>query len=248
MTGHGDRVVSVFPGRGALTSALAEELAADIEQKAPARGTYSLALAGGSTPRELYEKLAGPPYRDAIPWQRVHVFWGDERMVNREHADSNYRMAREALLDHVPLPEQNVHRIRGEAIPGVAADEYSITLRTICGDPPRLDFVLLGMGPDGHTASLFPGTVALRVGDRPATGVYVPRLCAWRVSLTLPVINNADRVVFLVAGKDKAETVSRVLSLDEPEKWLPASMVAPHRALAHWMIDAAAASLLDGKD
>jgi 6-phosphogluconolactonase len=157
-------------------------------------------------------------------------------------------MAREALLDHIPIPAGNIHRLRGEAAPGIAADEYSITLRAICGDPPRLDFVLLGMGPDGHTASLFPGTTGLVVGDRPAVGVYVPRLCTWRISLTFPVINNADRVVFLVTGEDKAKTVAEVFSLDAPDESLPASMVMPHRAPAHWMMDAHAASLLDRKE
>lgn len=226
----------------ALARAAAEELAAAAARAVALRGAFTLALAGGSTPRRLYALLAdrGAPYRDRIPWARTQVFFGDERPVPPDHPESNYRMAREALLDHVPVA--SVHRIHGEDPAGAAA--YEAELRSFFripadGAPPRLDLVLLGLGPDGHTASLFPGTPALDERVRWVVSSFVARLGTRRTTLTLPVLNRA-RVLFLVSGAEKAGALARVLAPPAGEPLLPAARVRPDGG-ALWVVDAAAA-------
>jgi 6-phosphogluconolactonase len=207
-----------------------------------------VALSGGSTPRATYALLATVEFASLVDWPRVHVFWGDERCVPLDDPDSNYRMARETLLDHVPLPTRNVHRIRGEMDPEAAAQAYAAELRAFFGTQwPSFDLVLLGMGNDGHTASLFPGSATLHEDTRAVVAVtahYEDRP-AHRVTLTPPAINSARQVVFLVAGAAKAETLQAVL--EGPADRFPAQFIRPTSGQLAWLVDSAAASRLKGK-
>jgi 6-phosphogluconolactonase len=221
-----------------------------------AHGRFAVALSGGSTPRATYALLATEEFASRVDWSHVHIFWGDERCVPPDHSDSNYRMACEALLDHVPLSARNVHRIRGEMNPEEAAADYERVLRSFfarqsrgkgIGDErpvPRFDLVLLGMGEDGHTASLFPGTAVLQEGTRWVVAHCVEKLGAWRVTLTLVAINAAARVVFVVSGASKAERLQQVLAGPYPSDVLPAQLVRPGSGHLLWMVDEAAAVLL----
>ncbi len=203
----------------ALAKAAAEEVARLAVQAAAARGSFAVALAGGSTPRALYRLLAGTPLRERIPWAQVDAFFGDERAVPPDHEQSNYRMASEALLDRVPLA--GVHRIRGELGAAEAAARYEDDLRAHFGERefPVFDLVLLGLGTDGHTASLFPGSPALLERRRWVVAGPGPAPSAERITLTVPVLERARAAVFLVSGADKAEALRRLLSPrpgDEP--------------------------------
>jgi 6-phosphogluconolactonase len=200
-------------------------------------------LAGGSTPKATYEILARD-YADRIDWSKVHVFFGDERTVPPDHEDSNYRMAREALLNHVPVG--SIHRMRGELPPDEAAAAYEEELREFFGAEglPRFDLILLGIGGDGHTASLFPETSALEVHDRWVVANPVPKLDTTRITLTIPVINAARSVVFLVAGEDKAEALKEILEGDADPREYPARLIQPPGG-PDWMLDRTAAGALD---
>ena len=200
------------------------------------RATARVALAGGSTPKAMYRLLASPAYRERVEWKRVEIYFGDERCVPPDHADSNYRMAREALLDHVPLGADRVHRIAGERPPEEAAAQYQQKLARL-GDPPRLDLVLLGMGPDGHTASLFPGTPVLQETRALAAAVYVEKFKSWRVTLTAPVLSAAAHVIVTAVGAEKAEALA--LALGAPPGTVPIELV--HAADQRWLVDRAAA-------
>ena len=184
-------------------------------QRCAEQGRFAVALAGGNTPRLLYQTLARPPWREAVPWERVEVFFGDERCVPPDHPDSNYRMAREALLDRVPIPEARRHRMAGEENPQQAAARYARLLETTLPREegvPVLDLALLGLGTDGHIASLFPDTPALDVCDRWTVAVWVEKLQAWRLTLTYPVFEHARHLWILVTGANKREIVDRVLN------------------------------------
>jgi 6-phosphogluconolactonase len=194
--------------------------------------------------------LSGNPFRSKIPWQDVHVFWGDERCVPTNHPESLYGMVWELMLSSVPIPPENVHRMRGEAKnPSDAASEYEEMLRGFfrlkIHEKPRFDLILLGMGADGHTASLFPGTEALEEKRRLVVANYVPALKVNRLTLTLPVLNNAAMVMFLVAGESKASSLRSVLHDTREEKRLPAGMIDPQNGRVLWLIDWAAADLLE---
>jgi len=205
-----------------------------------------MALAGGNTPREIYSMLAESTYRDRVDWDRLHLFWGDERIVPPEHEDSNFRMVKETLLDHVRIPDGNVHRIRGEVAPEQAAHEYAELLHDhFESDSPRFDIILLGIGEDGHTASLFPGTDVVEECKLYTVAVFVPRLDTWRVTLTFPVLNAAREVLFLAAGKSKSDIVQRIISIKQPSKEFPASMVNPENGTLHWMLDSEAMVLIN---
>jgi 6-phosphogluconolactonase len=205
------------------------------------RGRFAICLSGGSTPRRLYQLLAEAPYREAMPWDRVHWFWGDERFVPWDHPDSNYRMAREALLAHVPAPAENIHGIETTGDPSAAARAYQGVLRSYYGaealDPARalFDVELLGLGPDGHTASLFPGTKVLAEQQRWVADV-VGAKPEVRITLTYPPLESSRHTGFLVAGADKREPLARVLSGDQE---LPAARLHPAGELV-WFVDAAA--------
>lgn len=248
--GPGRPALHVAPDAGAAARAAAELIAAAAARAVAERGRFTLALAGGSTPRRLYELLADPgaEFRAGIAWDRVHVFFGDERHVPPDHPDSNHRMAREALLDHVPVA--SVHRMHGEEPDAaVAALAYEAELAGFFavppgGRPPRLDLVLLGLGADGHTASLFPGSAALEERHRWVAAPYVERLGVHRLTLTLPVLDAAREVVFLVAGADKAAAVAQVLAPAPGSARLPAACVRPEDGALRWIVDQAAAARL----
>ena len=211
-----------------------------------AQGRFTIALTGGSTPRRLYQILGSPPYAEQIAWDRWQLFWSDERCVPPDHQESNYRMAKEALLDLVPLPADNIHRIRGEATPRDAAAEYEKAVRRVIpGARPVLDLVLLGMGEDGHTASLFPGTDALEEEHQLVVANWVPHLQAHRITFTLPLINAASAVAFLVNDLSKAAVLKRVVQPDPGDPPLPAGRVRPASEAVHWFLTMAAASQLE---
>lgn len=234
--------IRILPDADHLAHAAAEYIA---EAAAATSGTFTLALSGGSTPKRLYQLLATEAFARRINWPGVHVFWGDERCVPSDDPASNYWLARETLLDHVPIPAANVHRIAGELDPAQAAALYEQHLRAFFGEQPRFDALLLGMGSDGHTASLFPHTPALEERERwVVANYYALVLPPWRVTLTLPVINAAARVMFLVSGADKAETLRRVLENEHSPQDLPARLVQPVDSELLWLIDEAAASRL----
>jgi len=237
-----------------LTQAAAERFVAAAAGAVRDSGRFTVALSGGTTPKKLYALLATAPYASRIDWPRVHVFWGDERCVAPDDPASNYRMTREALLDHVPLPAENVHRIRGEDEPAAAAGAYEQELRRTlaasAGAPSsrsggRFDLVLLGMGDNGHTASLFPRLTAVRENRKWVVAEYVAEVSMWRVTLTPVVINAAAEVVFLVSGAEKASMLHRVLEGPRDPDLLPAQIVAPGEGRLTWLVDAAAAAGLD---
>ena len=226
-----------------LAQAAARDFATKAEAAIGERGRFAVALAGGSTPEATYEVLAND-YAGALDWSKVHVFFGDERTVPPNHEDSNYRMTHETLLSRVPVG--SVHRMRGELPPAEAAAAYEEELRGFFGtsdEPPSLDLILLGIGEDGHTASLFPETSALEVQDRWVVANPVLKLETTRLTLTVPVINSARSVNFLVAGESKAEALKQILKGDADPRQYPAKLVRPAGGPV-WMVDRAAAKSL----
>ena len=208
-----------------------------------ARGRFSVALAGGSTPRRTYQLLAGDEHRNRIAWPQVHIFFGDERCVSPTDPNSNYRMADEAMISLVPIPTQNIHSIAGEGDPVANASLYQGDLQTFFDGAawPRFDLVLLGMGDDGHTASLFPHTRVLGEREAWVLANWVEKLGAYRITLTPPAINHAANVRFLVTGAGKAKSLHQVLrGARDPEK-LPAQLIQPTEGSLLWLIDQAAA-------
>jgi 6-phosphogluconolactonase len=236
--------VQIFTDPQSLAAGAAEHIVALAEGTIRANGRFSLALSGGSTPQALYELLATPAYAGRIKWERTHIFWGDERCVPPDHIDSCYRMARLALLDHVPLQPGHIHRIKGESPPSQGALEYEHELREFFGDQPRLDLILLGMGDDGHTASLFPGTKALHEEKRWVIENDVPAKRMWRITLTRSAINAAANVLFLVSGRNKAECLREVLEGEYRPYALPAQLIQPTDGVLSWFVDQDAAQLL----
>ena len=236
--------VRVFPSPAALTLAAADLVLTSAEGAVRERGRFVWGLSGGSTPEALYRALAEPPCSTAMPWRSTTVFWGDERWVPAGHPDSNRRMASEALLSHGPAAAANVTPVPTEGIaPGDSAATVEDALRGVFGDAPvRPDLLLLGIGPDGHTASLFPGTSALDERERLFAANWVPQMDAWRITATLPLVNASRRVVFLAQGNDKAEAVRLALNPPDDGPPLPAALVAPHDGALTWMLDKQAAS------
>ena len=237
----------IFNDIEALSHAAAEIFIETAAQAIEARGRFLVALSGGGTPSGLYRLLAGEIFRDKVDWARTFVFWGDERCVPPDREGSNYNQAYNILLRHVPIPDKNILRIQGELAPHKASDTYAQTLKEFA-DPglewPRMDLVLLGMGADGHTASLFPGSqMEVRSPTLAVTAHYQGRP-ADRVTLTPPVINSARIVLFLVTGKDKAETLNQVLSDDFHPEQYPAQRIRPTEGKLIWLVDTAAASYL----
>jgi len=236
--------------RGALAREAAERIIR-LGQAAVARtGRVTIALAGGSTPRRLYALLASEPYRALMPWSRTLLFWGDERGVPPGRAQSNYRMVRETLLRHLPAQPAGVYRMAAEdPDPERAAAAYERQLRAAFrlgpGAVPRFDLIVLGLGADGHVASLFPGSPALSERARLVVPVYRERPGTHRLTLTLPVINAASAVLFLVSGRDKAAMLASVLRAPEPAAPVPARAVCPRDGTLTWLVDRAAASRLD---
>lgn len=243
--------IEVLPDAQRLADAVAHRFVSSANAAIEAHGRFMVSLSGGSTPRSVYERLGAEPCASSVDWSRVHILWGDERCVPPDHESSNYRMAREALLDHVPVPAANVHRIRGEEVPAQAATAYERVLREVLRTPEgpprtapgfRLDLVLLGLGDDGHTASLFPGSASLEVRDRWVVAEYVRAVSRWRVSLTSVVMNAAAEAAFVVSGDAKAAIVADVLEGPARPHHVPAQLIAPADGRLSWFLDAAAAA------
>ena len=233
---HG-RVLRIAGSAEELLRAMAEAIAQRAQDALRQQERFTLVLSGGSTPRALYTLLAGE-YREPVDWGRVHLFWGDERFVPHDHPASNYRMARETLIEPLDIPVANVHPIpTDDADPARCAERYEQHLRQTFGGFPRFDLVLLGMGADGHTASLFPESRAVAEHERWVTVGEAPVEPRIRLTLTLPVLNAARGVFFLVTGSDKAEAVRRILLEGQP---LPAGLVQPEGGELMWWLDRAA--------
>lgn len=236
--------------RLATPEAVAEEAArrwVQVARSAAAeRGQFSIALSGGSTPIVLYELMRSEPWRSEVPWDQTFVFWGDERRVRTSSTDSNYRMAREAFLDHVPIPSEHIFRMPGEGLASSDARSYDQKIRRHFNlglqDWPRFDLFLLGMGSDGHVASVFPGTRAVSDRSNMVLAYEVPQLHVERITLTLPAINHARNVLILVMGQEKAETLARVLRGPTMPSTYPAQAVQPMDGTLVWLVDAAAYS------
>jgi 6-phosphogluconolactonase len=223
----------------------AAQLFVDQGREAVARSNgFAVALSGGSTPKRLYELLADPkePFRDQIAWNKTHFFFADERNVPPDHPDSNYRMVYEAMFSHAP--KTNVYRMAGEKPAAEAAEEYEDALVEVFGiHVPDLDLIFLGLGEDGHTASIFPGSEVLHETERFVAAPWVEKLNAYRITLTLPVLNNATSVVFLVTGESKAEILREVNYGKPNTEQYPAQAISPTSGAVSWFVDKAAARL-----
>lgn len=245
--------IRVFPDLLSLSRAAATEFAMRAREAVQARGVFSVILSGGSTPKTLYSLLADDPrFREELAWEKVHFFFSDERNVPPDHPDNNYRMVSRALLSKIPAPPRNVHRMATELADAAAVADYC---EQMLGEffelsPqafPRFDLVLLGLGAEGHTASLFPGSAALKETKRLAVAAWVEALEAWRITLTLPVLNNASEVAFLVSGAEKAEALRSVLEgPSDPSHW-PAQAIQPTSGRLVFFVDQEAARLLGRK-
>jgi len=236
----------------AVSRAAADDFVALARETVARCGSFSVALSGGSTPRRLYQLLAEAPRRTEVDWSRIDFFWGDERAVPPDHPDSNYGAAQATLLGPVGAPAERVHRINGE-LPDAeqVAREYEAELARVLGaapgaPPPALDLILLGMGADGHTASLFPYSQALAERRRWALSVYVARLGAARITLTPPVLNRGREIRLLVTGHDKADALHEALEGPREPERLPVQLIAPEAGRVVWLVDRAAASKLSG--
>jgi 6-phosphogluconolactonase len=220
-----------------LSRLTAERLGQLVNQSVQDSGRFAVALSGGSTPKHLYSLLASPGYRERISWRNVHLFWGDERCVPPDHPESNFRMAQEAFLSKIEITGENIHRMRGEQEPRAAAAEYEKELQKFfglnSGVLPRFDLILLGIGQDGHTASLFLGSDALNDTEHLVVAPFVAKLNSYRLTLTLPVLNNAANVWFLVTGAGKADAVKQAFSGSSD---LPAASVQPVNGKLLWFI------------
>jgi 6-phosphogluconolactonase len=236
--------VEIFPNVETLNAAAASLIVKIASDTLRAKDRFSIALAGGSTPESLYKLLASGEFKDKIDWTKTLVFFGDERCVAPADAESNYRMANEALLSRVSVPAENVFRLRGEIEAEKAAAEYEAIIKKTLGDDAPFDLILLGMGDDGHTASLFPQTAALRETEKLVAANFVEKLNANRLTLTFPAINAAKNVLFLATGAKKASTIKKVLSAETFD--LPASLIKPENGDCRWFLDEEAAGLIDG--
>jgi 6-phosphogluconolactonase len=238
----------------ALAARAARHFVELAEQAVAARGRAHIAISGGSTPKAAFQLLAdaSQPLRARMPWDKLELYWVDERCVPPDHPDSNYRMTREAMLAHVPLPATQVHRMEGELEPEAAAARYESELRNGFrlegAETPRFDVIALGMGPDGHTASLFPHTAALHEMSRLAVANHVENKDAWRITLTWPVINQGASVFFLIGGADKAQVLKEVMRGPRDPERLPSQLIAPAGGILTLLLDKAAAALLPPTD
>ena len=243
------RRIQVFADPAALARASAEELTRRIVAAARGGKRALVGLSGGSTPKVLYALLADEPaFRERLPWASTHFFFGDERHVPPDHKDSNYRRAKEAMLDKLAgvLPTENIHRVHGEESDAAkAAADYAAELRRVCGEgTPRFDVILLGMGPEGHTASLFPGTTGLRE-TAPVASAFIEKVGAYRITFTPPLLKNAAAILFLAAGPDKADMLVTVLESAnaEPDRY-PVQGISADDGETLWLLDKAAAAKL----
>ncbi|MDQ7029393.1 MAG: 6-phosphogluconolactonase [Ardenticatenia bacterium] len=244
----GTVALHVYDSPKAFVRAAAELFVDRAERAIRERGRFSVALAGGSTPRPLYEMLATPPWSGAVDWGRVHFFWGDERPVPPDHPASNYRMVAETLLAELPINAEHVHRVEAERPPEEAALAYELDLRRhfglAVGEWPRFDLILLGLGGDGHTASLFPHTEVLWEHRRLVAAPFISKLGTHRITMTVPTINHARVILFLVMGQAKAEAVARACRGHYAPDECPAQLIHPRDGELHWVVDKEAAGAL----
>jgi 6-phosphogluconolactonase len=244
VTGAPDERVRVFQDLAALSRAAAELFTTLAKRCISAQGRFTVALSGGATPRGLYTLLGSTPYCETIEWNHAHVFWVDERCVPGDHPESNFKLAVDAFLSSIAIPKENIHRIKGEEVPGRAAQEYEEELRSFFGTAfPVFDLIILGAGEDGHTASLFPGSASLRERTRLALPVHLEPPKLNRVTLTLPVLNHAAEVLFLASGRAKAGVVHAIVKEGNAMRY-PAGLVRPARGNITWFLDRQAADLL----
>jgi 6-phosphogluconolactonase len=240
--------ILIYPDAASLAEAAAATFVRVTTDAVSKHGRAFVALSGGTTPRQMGELLKTEPYRDQVPWGQIDVFWGDERWVPEESPDSNAGVARRTFLDDVPIPADQIHPFPTKGLePAAAAEAYARTMREVIGagdTVPRFDLVLLGMGDDGHTASLFPGTTEGRKGPALAVAHYVPKLDATRLTLAAPVLNAGREVVFLVSGQGKAPTLAAVLEGPERADEFPSQLIRPVDGQLVWLVDRAAASQL----
>jgi 6-phosphogluconolactonase len=245
-----NREVRILADANSIAQTAAAEFLEVAQQAVSEKGSFSVALAGGSTPKALYSLLATNPLLQAkVPWSKIQFFFGDERHVPPTDEESNFRMAEEAMLGKAPVDAKQVHRIKGEKRNAAqAAEEYEQDLRASfrlqAGEFPRFDLVLLGMGPEGHTASLFPGTKALKEERRLVVSNWVGKFYTDRITFTPPVLNNAARVIFMVHGEEKAPALKAVLEGPYEPEQLPAQMIQPKQGKVLWLVDPSAASML----
>lgn len=243
-----NREIKVVPDAKAVAAEAAERVAAAAEAAIVERGKFSIALSGGSTPKALYALLAAEPYRSRIDWSKVHILFGDERAVPPDHKDSNFKMAEESLLSKVPVPKGQIYRMKGELGDKAdqAAKEYGLMLQS--DFPDGLDVVLLGMGGDGHTASIFPGTMAVKEKKHRVVGYFAENSStgkSWRITMTAPFINQAREILVLLAGADKAARLKEVLEGPEDPDRLPIQLIKPTQGKIAWIMDVAAAGMTD---
>jgi 6-phosphogluconolactonase len=226
----------------------AAKFIADLsEARIQESGRFTIALSGGNSPARLYATLAAAPFAERVEWQRWHIFWSDERCVPSDHPQSNYKLAREALLRRVPVPDTQAHRVQGEWMPNAAANAYEEeVVAVLSGDKPLFDLILLGIGEDGHVASLFPGSEALRTKTRLVLAALAPDKKTHRITFTLPLINAARNVALLANDASKADVLARVMQPRQGDTRLPASMVRPKAGALHWFLTEEAASKLPG--
>jgi 6-phosphogluconolactonase len=240
----------VWPTAADMALASAHLFAANVEKAVASRGVARVAISGGSTPKATFKLLADPsgPFLNTIPWDKLQIFWVDERCVGPDDPESNYGVARELLLSKVPIPEANVFRMEGELDPEQAAARYESTLRNVMklegAETPAFDLVTLGMGPDGHTASLFPNTAGLDEIGRLVIANHVPQKDTWRISLTWPVINHAAEVAFEIDGDAKADILAEVLTGPRDIERLPSQLIRPASGKLLFLLDEAAAAAL----
>jgi 6-phosphogluconolactonase len=235
-----------------LSEQAAELVVRCITDRAQVADRVAIVLSGGTTPKGVYERLASENFRHRIPWNRVHLFWGDERCVPPQDPESNYLLAYKTLVSRVPVPPENVHRMPGEkADSEKAADEYEQTLRDFFrsspGEWPIFDLVLLGIGSDGHTASLFPGLSVLQEKQRWVAAPYVDKLKAYRLTLTPPVFNHARQVIFLAAGQEKAEVIKELQVITPAQERFPFQLIRPDHGKLVFFLDKPAARFIDQK-
>jgi 6-phosphogluconolactonase len=244
----------VEPDAAALARRAAQYFVEMVEEAVGGRGRARIAISGGSTPKAAFQMLGDPrePWRWRMQWDRLELYWVDERCVPPGDEQSNYRMTREALLDRTPLRPEQIHRMEGELEPDEAAARYESELRNSFrlegAEVPRFDLVALGLGPDGHTASLFPHTEALHEMSRLVTANHVPQMDSWRITLTWPVINRANSVFFLISGADKAQILKEVLAGPRDVERLPSQLIRPASGILTLILDESAAAELPATD
>jgi 6-phosphogluconolactonase len=211
-------------------------------------GKFIVALSGGNTPKRLYQLLATIEFSRNIPWKKVFLFWSDERFVPHTDADSNYRMVKENLLDYISIPKKNIYPMPVKSSPKLGAAKYEASIKKIFADKePVFDWLLLGVGEDGHIASLFPGTDILKKKKRLVKEVWVEQKQTWRISFTLPLINKAAQIIFMVTGKEKAAVIATALANKKTKLLLPVQLVQPGKGIIYWLLDDEAVSLKKNK-